>query len=241
MSRANYKGRFRAVNGNDLLEEFARRIKKEKGTKSISDSALAKAIGVTQTQLANYRGKELTPRQAVNLVEKYSKAVERQLIESTVVPIVEFLHIDLTESRHSAKWEIFRSKDDEGTEHPYFAGLRRSLESKHGIYIFHDSGGRAIYAGKAQRLSLWKEMNNAFNRDRGEVQNIKRVSHPQKKVEYRGLQEQQRQIVKQSVPLHDVASYCSAYEIPDQLIGKFEALIVRAFANDLLNVRMENF
>jgi hypothetical protein len=33
----------------------------------------------------------------------------------------------------------------------------------------------------------------------------------------------------------------SAYEIADELIGKPEALIVRSFANDLLNVRMERF
>lgn len=225
--------------GDDLLKEFERRVMKAKGTKSVTDSVLARTLGVTQPQLANYRGKELTPRQVVNLVEKHSKAMERRLVETTVVPIVEFLHIDLTESRRGARWEIFRSKDDQGNEHPYFAGLRQSLQEKHGIYVFHDSRGRAIYAGKAQRLSLWTEMNNAFNRDRGEVQNIKRVLHPLNRVEYRAPQEQHRQIVKHSVPLHDVASYCSAYEVPDQLIGKFEALIVRAFANDLLNVRME--
>ena len=229
------------MNGDDLLKEFERRITKAKGTKTVTDSVLAKALGVTQPQLTNYRGKTLTARQVVNLVEKYSKAAERQLVESTVVPIVEFLHIDLTESRRGARWEIFRSVDDRGSDRPYFVGLRKALEAKHGIYVFHDSRGRAIYAGKAQRLSLWTEMNNAFNRDRGEVQNIKRVSHPQNRVEYRTLQEQQRQIVKQPVPLHDVASYCSAYEVPDQMIGKFEALIVRAFANDLLNVRMEKF
>jgi hypothetical protein len=227
--------------GDDLLQEFERRIMKAKGTKSVTDSVLAKTLGVTQAQLANYRGKELTPRQVVNLVEKYSKAVERHLVDNTVVPIVEFLHIDRTESQRGARWEIFRCKDASSNEHPYFAGLRKSLESKHGLYIFHDSRGRAIYAGKAQRLSLWAEMNNAFNRDRGEVQSIKRVSHPKNGVEYRAPQEQRRQIFKQTTPLHDLASYCSAYEVPDQLIGKFEALIIRAFANDLVNVRMENF
>jgi hypothetical protein len=33
----------------------------------------------------------------------------------------------------------------------------------------------------------------------------------------------------------------SAYEVATELIGKSEALIVRSFANDLLNVRMEKF
>lgn len=228
------------MKGDDLLKEFERRIMKSKGTKSVTDSVLAKSIGVTQAQLANYRGKIITPRQIANLAERYSKEKERQLVENAVVPIVEFLQIDLTESRHGAKWEIFRVKNDEGIEHPYFAGLRHDLDNKHGIYIFHDSRGRAIYAGKAQGLSLWSEMNNAFNRDRGEVQNIKRVVHPSNRVSYREYKEKQRRISKQSVPLHEIASYCSAYEIPERLIGKFEALIVRAFANDLLNVRMEN-
>lgn len=229
------------MKGDDLLKEFQRRIMKSKGTKSVTDSVLAKSIGVTPAQLANYRGKIITPRQVANLAERYSKEKERQLVENAVAPIVEFLQIDLTESRHGAKWEIFRIKNEEGIEHPYFVGLRRNLETKHGIYIFHDSRGRAIYAGKAQRLSLWDEMNNAFNRDRGEVQNIKRVAHPSNRVVYREYKDQQRQILKQSVPLHEVASYCSAYEVSDHLIAKFEALIVRAFANDLLNVRMENF
>jgi hypothetical protein len=124
-------------------------------------------------------------------------------------------------------------------KHPYLEGLRKELESKHGIYVFHDSRGRAIYAGKAQKLSLWTEINNAFNRDRREVQSIKRVAHPQNKVQYKGHKEKARQIVRMNVPLHDIAAYFSAYAVPEPLIGKFEALIVRAFANDLLNVRME--
>lgn len=229
------------MNGDDLLKEFERRIMKAKGTKSVTDTVLARAIGVTQPQLGNYRGRGLTPRQVVNLAEKYAKASENRLVAETVVPIVEFLHVSRTESRRGARWELFQIADEQGNEHPYLAGLRAALEGKHGIYVFHDSRGRAIYAGKAQRLSLWAEMNNAFNRDRGEVQSIKRVTHPQNRVGYREPMEQKRQIAKQPIALHDVASYCSAYEVPDQLIGKFEALIVRAFANDLLNVRMEHF
>jgi hypothetical protein len=95
-------------------------------------------------------------------------------------------------------------------------------------------GSGAAGVGKAQRLSTWAEMNSAFNRDRGEVQNIKRVNHLTSRIEYRGSQEKKRKIVKESVSLHDIACYLSAYEIPDSLIVKFEALIVRLFANDLL-------
>lgn len=228
------------MNGNDLLSEARRRIMKDRGTASVSDSVLARYLGVTQTALAKYKDRDLTPRQVVKLMESYARASQRDLVERTVVPIVEFLHIDPVESERGASWQIFWVEDD-GVPHPYYAGLRGRLEQKHGVYVFHDSRGRAIYAGKARRQSLWHEMNNAFNRDRGEVQNIKRVSHPQRRVEYKGLNERRRQIVKQDVALHHIASYCSAYEVPDALIGKFEALLVRSFANDLLNVRMENF
>jgi hypothetical protein len=48
-----------------------------------------------------------------------------------------------------------------------------------------------------------------------------------------------RLITKRSVALHNIASYMSAYEIADDLIGKLEALIVRALANDLLNVGVD--
>lgn len=228
------------MNGTSLLNEIKRRIMQRRETKSVSDSVLANELGVSVAGLVLWRDKELTARQVVNIMEKFAKTTEARLIDATIKPVVEFLQIDYVESKQGARWEMFSSVDVEGKRHPYFAGLRERLEGSHGIYIFHDSRGRAIYAGKAQRLSLWAEMNNAFNRDRGEVQNIKRVSHPSKKVEYRGLEEKKRQIGKQSVALHEIASYASAYQVPDRLIGKFEALIVRAFANDLLNVRMEN-
>jgi predicted transcriptional regulator len=231
----------RFVDGTALLNEIARRIKARKKTKTITDAALAKELGVTQPALSNYRKPNLTPRQAVNLMEKFAKQAEKKIVAETIVPIVEFFHLDPIETKQGKSWQLFSTKDDDGNQHPYLQGLKERLEEARGIYIFHDSRGRAIYAGKAQRLSLWTEMNNAFNRDRGEVQNIKRVGHPTNRVAYRGLDEKKRQIVKEAIALHHIASYMSAYKIPNDLIGKFEALIVRSFANDLLNVRMENF
>ena len=116
------------MNGDDLLREVKRRIMRAKGTESVTDSVLAKYLGITQPQLANYRGKELTPRKAVNLMEKYSKVAESRLVDGAIVPIVEFLPINFTESRDGARWEIFSAEVDDGSDHPYFAGLRRSLE-----------------------------------------------------------------------------------------------------------------
>jgi hypothetical protein len=229
------------LQGRDLIRELERRLAKERGVKSVTQKAICEHLGVTQQSLSLLRAETLTPKKVANLIARYSEARCRDLSKSVLNPIVEFLFIDPVETKYGSKWQIFWTKHDDDTEHPYFSGLRRRLEQKHGIYVFHDSRGRAIYAGKAQRLSLWEEMNNAFNRDRGEVQNIRRVNHPYKNVEYKGLEERKRQISKQSVALYDIASYASAYEVADPFIGKIEALIVRAFANDLLNVRMENF
>lgn len=221
------------------MGEVARRIQRENESDTVSDIELAKKLGVTTQGLTNYRNGKLTPRQLGNLLESYSRARINEMIAATVVPVVEFFEIDHHDT--GSKYRVFSDVAEGGRKHPYLQGLKERLEKKHGIYVFHDSRGRAIYAGKAQKLSLWTELNNAFNRDRREVQSIKRVSHPQNRVKYRGPEEKKRQIVRQNVPLHDIASYFSAYEVPDQLIGKFEALIVRAFANDLLNVRMETF
>lgn len=229
------------MNGNDLLGEIKRRIMKERGTKTVADNVVANFLGITQPALVNIKGKELSPRQIGNLLEKYHAARQRELVQNTVLPIVEFLHIDPVEKKRAAGWQIFGTGNGGDEDNRYLSGLRERLEQKHGIYVFHDSRGRAIYAGKAQKLSLWAEMNNAFNRDRKEVQSIKRVCHPSRNVLYRGPEEKERQIVKEPVALHHIASYFSAYEVPDMFISKFEALIVRAFANDLLNVRMEKF
>jgi hypothetical protein len=60
------------------------------------------------------------------------------------------------------------------------------------VYVFFDSRGQAIYAGKAKRQTLWKEMTAAFNRARDSVQRIKRVRHPKRRVAYRTSDEKAR-------------------------------------------------
>lgn len=229
------------MDGTELLNEIARRIKDKKGLSSLSDAALSKELGITQPALGNYRNNKLTARKICNLFEKISNKIERDITNRAVMPIVEFFPLDPIETTHGSNLHIFPTTDDKGAPHPYLVGLRNRLQQTHGIYIFHDSRGQAIYAGKAREQSLWDEMNKAFNRDRGEVQNIKRVHHPSNRIQYKGPEEKKRQIVKESVTIYHIASYMSAYQVLDDLIGKLEALIVRSFANDLLNVRMENF
>jgi hypothetical protein len=177
----------------------------------------------------------ITKLQILNLMERSWKAAETHLIENAVVPIIEFFPIDNPSQTTGKKdWHIFSPETD-----THLSPLHKILQKSHGIYIFHDSSGRAIYAGKAGRDRLWSEINVAFNRNRGEVQSIKRVNYPTNNAHWK--ENQKRQIKKTPVVLHEIARYVTAYKVPPRLITKFEALIIRSFANDLLNVRMEKF
>jgi len=160
-----------------------------------------------------------------------------------VRPIVEFFELECAESKRGAKYELFSDLlDDEGSQHRYFQGIKEDLQGTRGIYLFYDSRGRALYAGKAVAQSLWAEMNSVYNRSRDEVQRIKLVSHPQRNVKYVSSKEKVRRITDRPVRLYDLATYMSAYEIePTEMISMFEALIIRAFANDLSNIKMETF
>ena len=115
------------------------------------------------------------------------------------------------------------------------------FKAHHGVYVFFDSRGQVIYAGKARKQNLWKEMTNAFNRKRGDIQYIRRVKHPLRRQNYRTSQEKVRQITEYVVPLYELATYFSAYHVADRMISRVEALLVRSAANDLLNKRMETF
>ncbi len=83
-------------------------------------------------------------------------------------------------------------------------------------------------------------MKSAFNRDRGRNE-LFRAKHPVTNREFVSATDRPRKIEQVSVPLADLAAYFSAYEIAPGMIDSIEAVLIRAFANDLLNVRMETF
>lgn len=227
------------MNGQELIRAVEKEILEERGTKTITQQMLAKELGVSVPTLVSWLSRSSwTAPQIARLLVKRSEAQRRLALESAIVPIVEFLELYRFESKSGSKWEIFDSKGS-----AYLSGLRDRLSVSCGIYIFYDSRGRAIYAGKTERKKtkgLWAEINNAYNRDR-DVQKIKRVDHPTTNVEFRAGDEKQRQIFNRSVQLHELASYMTAYQVSADLISKVEALLVRGFANDLLNVKMEYF
>jgi hypothetical protein len=218
------------MNGARLITALKRKFR------VATDVALAKHLGVSIPAIQIWKNQRaLTARQVAGLIHKAS-------FQSNVIrPVVEFFPIERCKTRNGAAFEVFSTDDGNRNSHPYRLGLKNELLKHTGVYVFFDSRGRAIYAGRARRQKLWKEINLAFNRYRGNVQNIRRVKHPTQRRAYQTAEEKRRQIVEFEVELHVLAAYFSAYHVADAMINDLESLLVRSFANDLLNVRMENF
>ncbi len=203
-------------------------------------AALAKRLGYSGIQLWNWqsRNARVSANQIANLVTKAQHVAQSNPIQ----PIIEFFDFTATdesdkEKNKGRKYKKFRLFNSDNT---YELGIERVLKGACGIYIFYDSRGRALYVGKAARQNLWNEIHNALNRSR-DVQRVKRVKHPVRRVKFRSSDEKKRQIVPTALKLHELAAFVSAYKVADAAIGVFEAVLVRSFANDLLNVRMEQF
>jgi ribosomal protein S8 len=223
------------VKGKDVIQV----VKKELGVNK--DTELAARLGVTPAMITHWNNRpSLTSKQFASLLRKAFIAAAKKLQTTAVRPIVEFYPIQRCDSKQAANYELFSASGDDENEHPFKVGLKDDLSKSNGVYVFFDSRGNAIYAGKT-RQNLWKEMNLAFNRKRGAVQKIKRVSYPERRVEYKTAERKSRAIKNMEVPIHELASYFSAYQVIDGMIDEIEALLIRSFANDLINIKMERF
>lgn len=223
------------LKGSELIDDLMGRF----GTDVLQQ--LGRTIGVSNQAIQNYRKRRaVTVRQVVGLARTAFLSGQQGLRKTAIRPIVEFFPLRKAPSLHKAKFDLFSTKDEKGKVHPYLDGLRTELNAHNGVYIFFDSRGQAIYVGRARLQTLWKEMLSAFNRAR-EVQKIRRVRHPSRKVAYKTSDEKSRQIRERSVPLHELAGYFSAYHVDLGLIDEIESMLVRSFANDVLNMRMERF
>jgi hypothetical protein len=208
---------------------------------SLVRQGLAAKLGCSAQAIYNWQSndRKLGAAQVVNLVAKTIATAEQRAQQGAIRPIVEFFDLDAEESKRKKRMELFSS--DVAKEHPYLKGLKAELKRAKGVYIFYNSSGEALYAGQARERSLWDEMKSVFNRNRRQHQSIKRVSHPVRHIDFVPAYRNPRKIARKEVPLYELADYMSAYEVPDGLIDTLEAFLVRAFANDLLNVRMEPF
>ena len=221
------------MRAKELIEALSKKLRTN------SQTELARVLGVSVGTLINWknRDEDLSPLQVASaLAKSRSAAVQKAQLE-TIQPIVEFYAIEKCLSKREASWQIFSG----GREALLYAqGLKAALEDSFGIYVFYDSRGQALYVGKAREQTLWKEMNLAFNRKR-DVQTIALVHHPERNQEFKPGYEKLRQPKDTKRELFDLAWYFSAYSVDDGMIDDLEALMVRSFANNLLNVRMETF
>ena len=207
-----------------------------------TDAALAEKLGLTTQGIQNWKNRRKPNATHVARLTHCAQNAGAKLLQAGAIrPLVEFFPISKTLVRETSENLRVFSHIEKGQIHPYRKGLKDELSNHKGVYIFFDSRGQAIYAGRTSRQSLWKEINLVFNRDRDTVQKIKRVSHPNRKTIYRTSDEKARQIKEVVVRLHEIAAYFSAYDVAESMIGDLEALLVRSFANDLLNIRMEQF
>lgn len=220
------------MRATELLDALSRKL----GT--TSQGELADVLGVSMQTVINWknRDEDLSPQQVASALSKSRKAAVRTAQLETIRPIVEFYPISLCDSKFEAGFNLF----DSSSASLYARGLKDTLCQSFGIYIFYDSRGQALYVGKARDQSLWKEMNLAFNRPR-EVQMIALVKHPTRNQEFKPGYEKLRQPRGTQLELCDLAYYFSAYGVDDGMIEDLEALMVRGFANNLLNVKMETF
>ncbi len=214
----------------------------QKKFKASTKKEIANRLGLSVMAIHNWRKRKNINETAIaRLILSAYRAGASTSQRTALRPLVEFARIERSESKLGASFELFNTKMADGRIHSYLDGLRKELEKHHGVYIFFDSRGQAIYTGKARKQTLWREMKLAFNRERGDLQKIKRVKHPAGNVRYRTSEEKSRQIRDVEIPLHDIATYFSAYFVTDGMINEVEAMLVRSFANDLLNKRMERF
>jgi DNA-binding transcriptional regulator YdaS (Cro superfamily) len=217
---------------SELFEELTKR----HGT--TTDTEISRLLGLTPSRVSQMRSRNhnLTARQVVSYIAKAEDRGRVLALADPIRPIVEMYEIDAISSKQDAKWELLPM----GKSFPRNEAVRQHLVGAKGIYVFFDSMGRAVYAGKTEKQNLWKEMTNAYNRERSNHTAFV-VAHPTTGTSFTPAHQKPRRLVKRVVYLYDTASFFSAYEVSPRLIPQLEALIVRAFCNTLTNKKMENF
>ena len=219
-----------------LIDKLKQHFDIPKGT----DTALANHLGITsrkrnswKTKIANWRKNRnpLSDTEILNLVKDIRDAsIHKEVIKT----IVEYYPIEKVESKGGTKYEI----SPPGELKQEWNDLRKKLDNtKAGIYIFYDSSSRAIYVGKTagKTNSLWVRMKGSFNHDQQKSRQQYRIDHS------KGDKVNARKLGPKPAQLHELAKYFSAYEIHPKLTHNIEALLIRAFADNLMNKRMENF
>lgn len=203
-----------------------------------SDSDIARLIGLTPARVSQMRTRngKLTARQIATYLDKAHAHGRHEATGTLILPIVEMYPVTATLSKQETKRELLPTNKSDARNR----AIRQHLEAAVGIYALFDSLGCPIYVGKTEKQNLWKEMTNAFNRERSNHQTFI-VPHPTSGASFSPAWKSPRQPVKRIAYLYNTASFFSAYKVEPALIPKLEALLVRIFCNTLSNKKMEKF
>ena len=158
-----------------------------------------------------------------------------------ITPILELAPLDDYLVGRNQRAQIFNDYDTDDEWHEYWGPIVTRLKNAHGLYFFYDSMAKPLYVGRAEKQSIWDRANQSFNNPRGEnprdTFRFVHVAHPTNSVKYNPAAN--RRIQRSAFSLYDVATYFSAYELPDNQIRDLEAFCIRAFAGVILNTRFE--
>lgn len=84
-------------------------------------------------------------------------------------------------------------------------------------------------------------MTASFNSKKDKAR-LFRVEHSERSSKFTPACDQSRRMRRVSdLTLADLAAFVTVYEVAEAMIDEVEALLIRTFANDLLNIKMENF
>lgn len=216
------KEEYKKEGRREVIKEILDTIKDTYDKKT--NANLASFLNIPEKKINNLRaGGTNSPKSVSELIKKLSIALRKHAISNAYTPIAEILPLECRLSKQEKKYEMCIGRNQKE---------RNDIEEKvkkmrGGIYIFYDSLGKSIYAGKTEedkKNTLWDEMKSAYNRPR----------KSQKLYRYAGTNIQKKQYY-----LWQVAHYASIYKVDKFAIADFESLLIRSFPNDLSNVRME--
>jgi hypothetical protein len=198
-----------------------------------TDGELAGLMGLTPGRVSQLRKTtNVDVNYVASLVTKVAIKHAARTLREAIRPIVEFFPIQKSKKRDKGRDIPFDTTSEQGKN------LVNHLREAQGLYSFYNSQAEIIYLGKTEKLNLYGEMINAYNR---ELPNylIYRVRHPWGKYRSSSTNEL-RKIRKENVSLRDTASFFSAYSVKAELIGTLEALLIRMAPNYLINARIES-
>ena len=226
------------MKGSELINA----LKNKFGVKN--NAELAKYLGVSGMHPKNLEDQkqDLGTKQIANLVDKAmtkgrtegTQQERDKILKNFITPITEYFPIEKVDSKHGKNYEI----SPPGEHKDKWETLRKELQKANsGIYIFYDSSGRAIYVGKTAgtKISLWARMKMSFNHDQQKSRKLYSIDHGT------NAKRQEQKLGPKPVQLHGLAKYFSAYEVDPGMVHNIEALLIRAFADNLMNKKMETF